>query len=178
MVAIGCASCGASLEITPDLDVFACGYCGSQQRVERKGGTVALRKVESAIKAVQRGTDKTAAELAIPRLERELVELEAIRQNRLRAAAEGRASQERGRLILSLVVFGVALFVWSAISEHTPNFPGKPFVAALLVFGVPIFVYLKVKMSGDQIEQINREFEERAAPIRQRIRLNRSVADA
>lgn len=39
--------------------------------VQRRGGTVALKAVTEAIKQVQLGTDKTAAELAIVRLERE-----------------------------------------------------------------------------------------------------------
>jgi len=71
MIAMGCVGCGAPLEIAPDMEHFACNYCGAVQRVERKGGTVALRKVEQAIHAVQRGTDKTAAELALVRLEKE-----------------------------------------------------------------------------------------------------------
>jgi cysteine sulfinate desulfinase/cysteine desulfurase-like protein len=65
------------------MDVFACAFCGSQQRVERKGGTVALHKIKGAIKAVQRGTDRTAAELALPRLEKELAEIMSRKAYRL-----------------------------------------------------------------------------------------------
>jgi hypothetical protein len=43
--------------------------------VHRRGGTVALKAVTEAIKQVQIGTDKTAAELAIARYESELKEL-------------------------------------------------------------------------------------------------------
>ena len=65
------------MTITDDLDIFACGYCGSNQKVYRSGGVVALRKVEEAIKSVQRGTDRTAAELTLARLSKELSEQEA-----------------------------------------------------------------------------------------------------
>src|SRR3954470_2138593 len=84
LLKLNCAGCGAPLEIGTDLDTFACSYCGTQQRVQRSGGIVALRKVEGAIKAVQRGTDRTAAELALKRLAGELVEAE---ETRLKAIA-------------------------------------------------------------------------------------------
>jgi hypothetical protein len=51
---------------------FACGYCGAEQIVERRGGTVALKPIADAIARVQVGTDKTAAELALKRLPQEL----------------------------------------------------------------------------------------------------------
>jgi len=68
---LNCANCGGVLEIQSDMDRFACGYCGSAQIVERRGGTVALRLVVDAVARVQVGTDRTAAELALVRLEKE-----------------------------------------------------------------------------------------------------------
>ena len=56
---------------------FACGYCGSEQIVERRGGTIGLKLVVDGVARVQIGTDKTAAELAIVRLEKELATLNA-----------------------------------------------------------------------------------------------------
>jgi len=72
IVSLNCTNCGGVLEIHGDMDRFACGYCGSAQIVERRGGTVALRLMVDAVARVQVGTDKTAAELAIVRLEREI----------------------------------------------------------------------------------------------------------
>jgi len=51
---------------------FACGYCGSNLIVERKGGTVSLKSVTDAIGKVQIGTDKTAAELALKSAKRNM----------------------------------------------------------------------------------------------------------
>lgn len=58
---LSCVNCSAPLQITDDVDRFACSYCGASQMVERKGGAVTLRRMENAIHAVQRGTDRTAA---------------------------------------------------------------------------------------------------------------------
>ncbi|MEK6406257.1 MAG: hypothetical protein AABN34_04760 [Acidobacteriota bacterium] len=72
VVTLKCPTCGASLGISADMDRFACGYCGTEQIVERRGGTVALKPIADAIAKVQVGTDKTTAELALKRLPQEL----------------------------------------------------------------------------------------------------------
>lgn len=77
-IPLKCASCGSNLQITSEMNTFACGYCGASQIVERYGGTISLRLVTDAIRQVQVGTDKTAAELALKRLGREL---EVVQQN-------------------------------------------------------------------------------------------------
>jgi predicted RNA-binding Zn-ribbon protein involved in translation (DUF1610 family) len=71
IVNLKCVSCGAELEITGEMERFACGYCGSQQIVERRGGTVGLKLAETVAR-IQEGTDKTAGELALVRLDKEL----------------------------------------------------------------------------------------------------------
>ena len=79
-ITLKCPSCGANLAITPEMDTFACGYCGTQQMVQRNGGTVSLKLIGEAIARVQLGTDRTAAELAIRRLREDLSAVEAERK--------------------------------------------------------------------------------------------------
>ncbi len=74
-IAMGCPNCGAGLEITSDLDTFACAYCGSTIKVTRHGGTVSLKQFEQAINGIKTSTDRIAAELALKRLEGELGEV-------------------------------------------------------------------------------------------------------
>jgi ribosomal protein S27E/predicted RND superfamily exporter protein len=74
-IVLKCPQCGASLDIYEDMEHFSCGYCGTTIVIQRRGGTVLLKIVAEAIKNVQIGTDKTAAELAIVRLQGELNEL-------------------------------------------------------------------------------------------------------
>src|SRR5215210_5749739 len=96
-----CVNCGAGLEISPDMSRFACGYCGAEQLVERKGGTVFLKSVTDAISKVQVGTDKTAAELAIKRLEGELVQAELEHNRKLQQGNQ----QLSGIPAISTVIF-------------------------------------------------------------------------
>ena len=72
---LSCTNCGAKLDVYEGMERFACGYCGTELIVQRRGGTVALRAVMEAVRKVQVGTDKTAAGLAIARYESELNEL-------------------------------------------------------------------------------------------------------
>jgi predicted RNA-binding Zn-ribbon protein involved in translation (DUF1610 family) len=77
-IPLECPNCGARLEVTEDLDRFACGHCGKQLMVRRGGGIVALKPVVDELKGVKVGVDRTASELAIPRLEKEIGELWAL----------------------------------------------------------------------------------------------------
>lgn len=81
IISLKCPNCGAAVSITPELDVFACGYCGAQQMVQRGSGTVSLKLLGEAIARIQHGTDRTAAELAIRRLREELATLEVEKQD-------------------------------------------------------------------------------------------------
>jgi len=74
-IALNCHNCGSKLQVYGDMERFACSYCGTEMIVQRRGGTIELRPVEAAIRKVQVGTDKTAAELARPRLQDELTSL-------------------------------------------------------------------------------------------------------
>jgi hypothetical protein len=76
-VTLSCPSCGAKLEITSDIDRFACAHCGNEHVVKRGGGLVALAPVVAEIQRVGAGVDKTASELAIRRLTEEIAQLEA-----------------------------------------------------------------------------------------------------
>lgn len=67
MIVLKCANCAANLDVKEGVGHLTCGYCGAQQMVERSGGAVWL-SVEQSINRVQRGTDRTAAELALTRL--------------------------------------------------------------------------------------------------------------
>jgi ribosomal protein S27AE len=75
VVSLKCVNCGASLEIGPHVDNFACGYCGTKQRVDRGGGIVSLRKIETTLSEVRQATDRTASELALVRLQGDLSSL-------------------------------------------------------------------------------------------------------
>jgi hypothetical protein len=74
-ITLSCPTCGGKLEITNDIERFACGYCGKELIVRRGGGIVSLAPIVDEIKKLQTGIDKTSTELAITRLKGEIEEL-------------------------------------------------------------------------------------------------------
>jgi DNA-directed RNA polymerase subunit RPC12/RpoP len=70
-IKLNCGNCGGALEIHDDMERFACGYCGAEIAVQRRGGTIVLNSVTETTKRVPIGADNTAAELAIARLKEE-----------------------------------------------------------------------------------------------------------
>src|SRR4030042_2633871 len=80
-----CPACGGKLQITSDIDRFACEHCGNKHIVQRSGGIVTLSPLIEGLKNVQAGVDKTASELAIIRLKKEIFTLrnELIQEDKL-----------------------------------------------------------------------------------------------
>jgi hypothetical protein len=75
-VSLTCPNCGGKLEITEEIERFACSHCGNEHIVNRGVGIVSLAPVTQQLSQIQVGTDKTAAELAILRLRNELLDID------------------------------------------------------------------------------------------------------
>src|ERR1051325_912815 len=103
---LNCANCGAKLNVYDDMQRFACGYCGTEMVVQRRGGTVALKAVTEAIQKVQIGTDKTAAELALVRLRQDRGEI----VTQFSAVKPASALPWGCSFTLTLVFFGLGLW--------------------------------------------------------------------
>ncbi len=183
MLKLECVNCGAPLEITADMELVACGYCATSQRVKRKGGTVSLQHVETAIKAVQRGTDRTAAELALPRLERELSEARQERAAILAAETQRIESLKRGRRYLTLIAFlafflgGPPLLMGPSIDEAESIATTASFMWFAGCVIVPVFVYKKTKIPPAQSSERVAEVDARIRRCLVHIQANRKILD-
>jgi DNA-directed RNA polymerase subunit RPC12/RpoP len=127
---LNCAHCGGKLEVYDDMERFVCGYCGSEMIVQRRGGTVALRAITEAIKQVQVGTDKTAAELAIVRYEKELWELRQSLEIAKKGDNSGGTTMGCGAIVI-LVGVGLGMAIQSGLWGIIVVLIG----AALMFFG-------------------------------------------
>lgn len=67
-ITLKCQSCGGKLDVYDDMKRFACGYCGNEMLVQRRGGTVSLEKVVEVFEKVEISTNKATAEMAIARI--------------------------------------------------------------------------------------------------------------
>jgi|SRR5579872_849133 len=161
---LNCANCGAKLEVYDDMDRFACGFCGTELLVHRRGGTVALKQVTEAIKQVQIGTDRTAAELALVRLGKEAKKLKS-------EESEVKSSQT-----VETWVLGCVLVMFGAIAIGVLNSAG---VAGLLAPGVPVCVAAHVlyKRRTKRVATLG-EVRRRLEEVKQEIARNRTVVSA
>jgi hypothetical protein len=171
MIPMKCAGCGAQLEIGTDMDIFACGYCGTNQKVERKGGTVSLRLIDDAIKQVQRGTDRTASELALGRLKQELTDAELERARRLKEEELAAATALSDSVSLAHVVRMIVFFIGLFISIATVGWGA---LVWMLLFGW----YLTVAAKRPEVERaINDSADNEVARIKQQIEAHRKILD-
>ena len=92
-VTLSCPSCGGKLQVTPDLDRFACAHCGNEHVVRRGGGVVSLAPIVEGIDKVRAGVDKTASELAIQRLKEEIPVLRHRREEEIVVLQNRRTKQ-------------------------------------------------------------------------------------
>ena len=128
LVTLSCPNCAGRLTIDFTQELFACGFCGANVRVERSGGTVSLSKITDVMASLQRGTDKAAAELALPRLKEEL----RIAEGRLSAfrvhgaglaesyEARIRLTGKRGGEVFVIGVYSVIAFVVTYVAVGVP----------------------------------------------------------
>lgn len=187
-VVLSCSNCGARLEITPDIDRFVCLHCGSQQIVRRGGGIISLQPLVQGVERVQRGTDKTAAELAIPRLTKEIAEVE----EELRRIESTPDAQWLERPVLDnitpvviLVGLGsVVLFLWVV------NLVNVAIVATLLA--APLMLWIFSRSQREQRAEIEKWLDEvavvkaatsqaprnRLAMLQRKLRENQLIANS
>jgi len=137
-VALSCPSCGGKLEITNDVERFACAHCGREHIVKRSGGIVSLSPVVDAIREVGIGVEKTAAELAIVRLKTEIPELQ--RQKSALLEAHSRPVRNVNWLIVIPVVF---LLVMCSIATSQSN------TTYLIIFfsGIAMVIFVVWRLS-------------------------------
>jgi Ca2+/Na+ antiporter len=96
-----CPSCGGKLQITSDIDRFSCGHCGNELIVQRSGGVITIAPVVEGLREVKASVDRTASELAIPRLEREI----ALLTNELDSSEEQAKKERRSNLFFLIILF-------------------------------------------------------------------------
>ena len=120
-LSLTCSTCGDKLKITNDMNNFACGHCGSEHRVKREGGAISLVPLIESEKGTNDGIDKTESELAIPRLEREIKQLEGVISGmRAKLTTEDCLKIATGvssyTVLIGVVVSGMGGKLWSFIT--------------------------------------------------------------
>jgi hypothetical protein len=176
-ITLQCPNCGARLEITPDMEIFACGHCGTQQMVRRAGNTVSLKLIGEAVAGVKVNTDRMAAEMAVRRLRDDVEAIEKQRQElRQRYSTDKEAIYSQSRSFSLLVTIGGLLFmvVFWWIGRTDLGSIGLVIALGLCVIGVPIY-WGKHAERETRTEKEEAELDLRCFPIL--VQLNQHAAE-
>jgi predicted RNA-binding Zn-ribbon protein involved in translation (DUF1610 family) len=76
LITLTCPSCGAKLKVTDQIHLLVCRNCGNEHMVVRDMSSIYLAPIAQDVRGIRVGVDKTAAELAVARLSREIDLLE------------------------------------------------------------------------------------------------------
>lgn len=179
MIKLTCKQCGGKLELTDDIDRFACGFCGTEWIVQRGGGIVSLKGVEDSIKQIEtsskaiesssRETEKhtaiVASEIRIKRLQNRIKELENNKNRFLPISPPLKAMtpNKYGWLREVLVCFWCisSLTIATTISNSN-NIPILPQIGIFVFFGITIGVIVACWILRDKfdVEATNKNMEE------------------
>lgn len=87
LITLTCPTCGARLKVTDQIHLLHCRNCGNEHMVVRNAESIYLAPIAQDVRGIRVGVDKTAAELAMTRLSKEMEALEMRRQHIERQAA-------------------------------------------------------------------------------------------
>jgi hypothetical protein len=196
-VSLKCSSCGAGLSIPPDIDHLACSFCGSEQIVNRVGGIITLKPDTDAIRQVQIGTDRTAAELALHRLGQEWNHAIWERGNLAtywqQQCTSAGASTKGNYLVLAIVLGVVCLMSVDIILQLILRFLPSPWPQVIALFlGIiaagMLFVFLftkgQKKAQAEEMEvaahrdEALRQIDLRLQSLTEQIERNRRIVNS
>lgn len=183
LLKLSCANCSAPLEVGDNLERFTCSYCGTAQVVERSGGVISTRKLETAINAVQRGTDRTAAELAMPRLNNELREAMAERAALVQLASKRVEVARSSRRWVTVIAFLCASIGGLALlglvdAKGTVTSVLMPLLWWVGIVAAPVIAFKSVKMPAANTRAESSQLDAKIARIEAHIEANRRILDA
>jgi len=143
-VTLSCPSCGGKLEVTRDIECFACAHCGREHVVKRTGGTVSLSPVVDALRKVEVGVDKTAAELAIARIQKEIEDIQVQKQTLL--ANSPRPEINATPAFFLILIGAVGIFI--GLTYHPTVAPDYIFIVGGIIFGLLGLLSFSSQSSG------------------------------
>jgi len=176
-VSLSCPSCGGKLTITDDIDRFACGYCGKEILVNRGGGIVSLKPVVDEIKRVGIGVDKTASELALNRLQKEIESYSKQKEELF----ENNPQPYLSPLSYGLIVLGVILAFFSiSINNQYSTENGQCFIVLsflMIIGGIAwIFFYNRRRKNWEEeIQNAEKPIDTQISRIQQEIERHKKI---
>jgi hypothetical protein len=133
LITLSCPSCGNKLQITSDIDRFACAACGNEYIVNRSDGIVSVKPVIDNLTKGLDEVDRTDSEIAIVRLNKEIDELEKARRNVPPKMIADKSKPKNMGYITIVCIIGIITVSISGVSSSAIGF-----IVGLLFCGLGI----------------------------------------
>ena len=157
-IALTCPSCGADLKIDSKSQTFTCGHCGKQFLVKQSGGALSIIPIVEGIRNVQTGVDKTASELAIKRLQKEIRELEDDLQ--------GIKSLDGEQAKKGLEMIGAGALLMLFFGSIDVGIAPVLFFSLLVIAGIVMLVSALSGKNKDKINAMTQELNQKRSMLR------------
>jgi hypothetical protein len=121
LITLTCPTCGAKLKVTDQIHLLACRNCGNEHMVIRNVDAIYLAPMAQDVRGIRVGVDKTAAELAVARLTKEVAELDSEYRKVLPYTLnqwKPPSSDERNSIKIAVVAF---LFFVGGLGNQLPG---------------------------------------------------------
>jgi ribosomal protein S27AE len=155
-VKLKCENCGSGFDVYDDMDRFACGYCGTEMAVQRRGGTIVLHTVADAVRKTQVMADNPSRELTLVHLKEEADTV----SKRCEAMLSDRAEQKKRGFII-----GASLLLVGFVVVRT----GFSFMGGLLIMLAGIVTISYVRRHDKTVMQNVRELQNKLDVLNGRI---------
>jgi len=145
-IKLNCENCGSGLDVYDDMDRFACGYCGTEMAVQRRGGTIVLQPV----------TENSSRKVTLTNLKEEAETL----SKRCESMLSDRAEQKKRGFII-----GASLLLVGFVVLRT----GFSFLGGLAIMLAGIFTISYVRRHDKTVMQNVRELQNKIDVLNGRI---------
>jgi hypothetical protein len=179
IITLTCPSCGAKLKLVDGVHLLACRNCGNEHMVHRDGGSIYLAPIAQDVRGIRLGVDKTAAELAVARLTREMEVLENEKRRALaRKDSEWAGGTERQRSVFGLGLL-ILLFAWMSTADENPVLPSFLFGLSVAILIIALVMYTARRnkiftLLHGEIQRVDSEMTKRSPSLEK----NRHIAES
>lgn len=175
-----CPNCGGSLEVGEDTTQFTCGYCGSEQFVERKGGMIQLRLLEDSVVKIESNTNRMANELALERLKKEL---EVLSQNKIQEFTDTKElllREDDLNLVKHLAMIEKVKYLLAAASLFLGFVIGSGEIFPMILFGLVFYaistvIYYSIKKPFCSVEALSKSDFEKIVDSRRKKKYDNEI---
>jgi hypothetical protein len=165
-ITLACPACGGNLRITAEMDQFECQYCGREHIVKRVGNRVRLEPLLIRLGRIEGGVDRSAAELALRRLNEEIRSVKA-KLGRCKndlAEARDRRHDKLKFLIASMLAGGLIATVGCALafgSDRTLQSVGLGVLGFSALFLLPILIgYFQLSSATRKVQALTEKVDD------------------